>query len=218
MDIQIAPSILAADFANLGADIKAVEQAGADLLHVDVMDANFVPNISIGPSVIKSIRSHTDLIFDVHLMIEEPHRYVESFAAAGADWITIHPEASSDTAETLQTIRSLGKKTGVSLKPATSLDEIAEHLELIDLILIMTVEPGFGGQSFMSDMLEKVKAARELIGASGRAINLEVDGGIKADTAPQVIAAGANVLVSGTGIFGFDQSDYGTAISALRNA
>ncbi len=199
--ILVAPSILAADFADLGHDIRRVEAAGADIIHVDVMDGHFVPNISLGPPVIQSIRKSSALPYDVHLMISEPGRYVETFAAAGADQLTIHVEVDEDIGQTLAAIGRLGCSAGLSLRPGTDAEALVPYLDLLDLILVMTVEPGFGGQAFRPEMLPKIRRIRQMIDQSGRAIHLEVDGGIDARTAPAVLEAGANMLVAGTSVF-----------------
>ena len=212
--LLIAPSILSANFARLGDEVIALEQAGADFAHVDVMDGRFVPNITIGPLVVKAIKPLTRLTLDVHLMIVEPERYVAAFAAAGADIITVHAEACPHLHRVLQQIRALGKKAGVSLNPHTSEDVLSYVLELTDLVLVMSVNPGFGGQDFIPEVLPKLRRVREMIDASGRPIHLEVDGGIKPGTARQVIAAGADVLVAGSAVFG--GKDYARAIQALR--
>ncbi len=209
----IAPSILSADFSKLGEEIKAVEEAGAEWLHIDVMDGHFVPNITIGIPVVKSIRKVTDLFFDVHLMIENPERYIESFASAGADGITVHIEACRDPASVLKAIRENKCKAGISLKPATPLDTVKDILDHIDILLIMTVNPGFGGQKFMPEVLPKIRKARKLIDESGLDILLEVDGGICKDNAKMVREAGADVLVSGSFVFRSD--DYRKAIESL---
>ncbi|MGD0142523.1 MAG: ribulose-phosphate 3-epimerase [Rhizomicrobium sp.] len=214
--VRIAPSILSADFARLGAEIEAVERAGADLIHVDVMDGHFVPNITIGPGVVKALRPHAKKPFDVHLMISPVDPFVEAFADAGADGITVHPEAGPHVHRTLQLIRSLGKKPGVALNPGTPIDAVDNLLDLVDLILIMTVNPGFGGQTFIVSQLKKIEAARERILKSGRDIALEVDGGITPQTARQAIAAGANVLVAGTSVFKSGAPAYAANVHALR--
>ncbi len=211
--VRIAPSILSADFSKLGEEIKAVDQAGADYIHVDVMDGHFVPNLTIGPVVVESLRKISNKVFDVHLMIKPVDPFVEAFAKAGADIITFHPEAGPHPHRTIQLIKSLGKKAGVSLNPSTPVSELEHLWGDIDLVLIMTVNPGFGGQKFIP-LLDKIKAVRERINACGRAIDLEVDGGINAETAPQVIRAGADVLVAGTAVF--KEKDYKEAITRLR--
>jgi ribulose-phosphate 3-epimerase len=200
-EILVAPSILAADFAGLGNDIKRIEDAGADIVHVDVMDGHFVPNISIGPPVVKSIRATTELPFDVHLMISNPLQYIKAFSEAGADSITFHLESNGDSEETIREIRNTGCSVGICLKPATPAEEIFPYLEVIDLVLVMTVEPGFGGQSFMADMMPKVTAIRERIQELNKNIHLEVDGGIDENTVKTAVSAGANMLVAGTAVF-----------------
>jgi ribulose-phosphate 3-epimerase len=212
----IAPSILAADFSKLGEEVRAVEAAGADMIHVDVMDGHFVPNISIGPAVMKAIRPHTKLPFDVHLMIAPVDPYIQQFRDAGADIITVHPEAGPHVHRTLQAVKATGAKAGVSLNPGTPIDAIDPIIDLVDLVLIMSVNPGFGGQSFIEAALPKIEAARKRIDASGRDIILEVDGGVNAKTASRVIAAGATAIVAGTAVYGGDPLAYAENISRLR--
>ena len=212
--VTIAPSLLAADFGRLREEVAAVEAAGADWLHLDIMDGHFVPNISLGPPVMKSLRPLTKLPFDVHLMIAPVDPYLEAFAQAGADHMLVHPEAGPHLHRTLQLIRSHGKKAGVVLNPSTPPETIAWVMDLIDIILVMTVNPGFGGQAFLESQVLKIQALRQMIDASGRPIALSVDGGVAPETAPQVIAAGADTLVAGTAVFG--TSDYAAAIAALR--
>jgi ribulose-phosphate 3-epimerase len=212
--IKISPSILSANFANLGAEVQTISKAGADYIHIDVMDGSFVPNITIGPDVVKSIRSASDLTFDVHLMINNPDNHLENFALAGADIITIHSEATIHLHRTVQKIKSLGKKAGVSIVPSTNENVLDYILEDIDLILVMTVNPGFGGQKFISSQLRKIENISNKIAKLGKKIDLEVDGGINQETAKQAINCGANVLVAGSFIFG--NKNYSEAIQKLR--
>jgi len=214
--IRIAPSILSADFANLGEEVRAIASAGADWVHIDVMDGHFVPNLTIGPGVVKALRPHTDLPFDVHLMISPADPFLEAFAEAGADILSIHPEAGPHLHRSIQTIKGLGKRAGVVLNPATPISVIDEVIDDIDLILVMTVNPGFGGQKFIESQLPKIERLRKLIDQTGKDIDLEVDGGVDAATAPRVIAAGANVLVAGTATFKGGPSQYESNIKKLR--
>jgi ribulose-phosphate 3-epimerase len=214
--IRIAPSILSADFARLGEEVRAITTAGADAVHIDVMDGHFVPNITIGPGVIKALRGHTPLPFDVHLMISPVDPYIADFAAAGADIITVHPEAGPHLHRTVQLVKSLGKKAGVSLNPATPIDAVDHLLGDIDLVLVMSVNPGFGGQSFIASQLDKIRALRKRIDATGRTIDLEVDGGINIETAAAAIAAGADMLVAGTATFAGGAAAYADNIRRLR--
>jgi ribulose-phosphate 3-epimerase len=200
--VKIAPSILSADFANLGQEVHKLEKAGADWVHVDVMDGLFVPNITIGPSVVKSIRPHTKLPLDVHLMIVKPENFVEEFARAGADIITIHLEACESVRHTLLRIKSLGKLAGISINPATPFEKVRPIMEQVDLLLIMTVNPGFGGQPFMPECLEKIRLAREFVDRHGLGTEIEVDGGINAQTGRLAVQAGASVLAAGNALFG----------------
>ncbi len=211
---KIAPSILSADFSCLGEEVKAVERAGADWIHIDVMDGHFVPNLTVGPLVVASLRKITHLCFDVHLMIEHPDRFIEAFAKAGADIITVHTEACVHLHRTVQMVKSLGKKVGVALNPATPLCFLEPILSDIDLVLVMSVNPGFGGQSFIESALPRIRQVREIIAESQLSIDLEVDGGVNERTISSVIEAGANVLVAGSAIFG--QNDYAKVIKRFR--
>lgn len=214
--VRIAPSILSADFAALGQEVRAIEAAGADWVHIDVMDGHFVPNLTIGPAVVKALRPHSTLPFDVHLMISPVDHFLDAFAAAGADIITVHPEAGPHIHRSIQHIKSLGKQAGVSLNPATPAKMLDYLIDDIDLVLIMSVNPGFGGQSFISSQLRKIEAVRKMIDKTGRDIRLEVDGGIDAGTAPLAIAAGADVLVAGTATFKGGPDAYAGNIRRLR--
>ena len=213
--IKISPSILSADFSQLGAEIKRLEEGGADMIHVDVMDGHFVPNLTIGPPVIKALRKQCSLKFDVHLMISPVHKYIESYAEAGADIITIHPEATNDLEASILKIKQLNKKVGVSLNPESKIDLILNFLDKIDLVLIMSVNPGFGGQSFIQSSLEKITQVRKMIDGSGKDIRLEVDGGINNETIGLAAAAGADTFVAGSAIF--NTENYEQTISELRS-
>jgi len=216
MPVLIAPSLLAADFSRLAEEVQAIEKAGADWLHLDIMDGHFVPNISYGPVVLKALRKHTRMPFDTHLMIAPADQYLQAFKDAGADHIMIHAEAGPHTHRSLQAIAAMGCKTGLVLNPGTPAHHVAPVLDLIDIVLVMSVNPGFGGQKFLHSQLPKIAELRQMIDAIGRDIRLEVDGGVDAKTAPLCIAAGADTLVAGTAVFG--TTDYAAAIAGIRGA
>jgi len=214
--IQISPSILSADFSQLGAEIKRLEDGGADMIHVDVMDGHFVPNLTIGPPVIKALKKHSSLQFDVHLMISPVHKYIEAYANAGADIITIHPEATNNLKESILKIKDLNKKVGVSLNPDSKIDLIKNLLDQIDLVLIMSVNPGFGGQKFMPEVLEKIKELKKIQIEKNINFDIEIDGGINFDNCQAAIEAGANILVSGTTVFKSNNGDIKKNINLLK--
>ena len=215
--IQISPSILSADFSQLANEIKRLENGGADMIHVDGMDGHFVPNLTIGPPVIKSLKKHSSILFDVHLMISPVHKYIKAYADAGADIITIHPEATDDINSSISLIKELNKKVGVSLNPETKVDIIIEHLDKIDLVLIMSVNPGFGGQKFMPEVLSKIEELKKLRSAKDLDFDIEIDGGINFENSKMAIRAGANILVSGTTIFKSNNGDIKKNIELLKS-
>ena len=215
-NIQISPSILSADFSQLGTEIKRLEEGGADMIHVDVMDGHFVPNLTIGPPVIKALRKHCSLKFDVHLMISPVHKYIEAYADAGADIITIHPEATQNLRESIKTIKDLKKKVGVSLNPESKIELITEFLDQVDLVLIMSVNPGFGGQKFMPEVLDKIKQLKKIQQDKDLNFDIEIDGGINFENCKIAIDAGANILVSGTTVFKSNGGDIKKNINLLK--
>jgi len=215
--IQISPSILSADFSQLGNEIKRLEEGGADMIHVDVMDGHFVPNLTIGPPVIKALKKQCSIKFDVHLMISPVHKYIEAYSDAGADIITIHPEATENLGESILKIKSLNKKVGVSLNPETKIDLIIDYLEKIDLVLIMSVNPGFGGQKFMPEVLDKIRELKKIQSKNNLNFDIEIDGGINFDNCQSAIEAGANILVSGTTVFKSNNGDIKKNINLLKS-
>jgi ribulose-phosphate 3-epimerase len=215
--IQISPSILSADFSQLGSEIKKLEEGGADLIHVDVMDGHFVPNLTIGPPVIKNLRKYTKLPFDVHLMISPVHKYIENYAEAGADIITIHPEATKNLRDSINLIKKFGKRVGVSLNPKTEIETVITEIENIDLILVMSVNPGFGGQKFMPEVLDKIKKLKKIKDENNYKFNIEVDGGINFSNSKKVLEAGADILVSGTTVFKENGGNVKTNIEKLKS-
>ena len=215
--IQISPSILSADFSQLSNEIKRLEDGGADMIHVDVMDGHFVPNLTIGPPVIKSLKKHSSILFDVHLMISPVHKYIKAYADAGADIITIHPEATDDINSSISLIKELNKKVGVSLNPKTRVDVIIEHLSKLDLVLIMSVSPGFGGQKFMPEVLSKIEELKQLRTTKDLDFDIEIDGGINFENSKMAIRAGANILVSGTTVFKSNNGDIKKNIELLKS-
>ena len=214
--IKLAPSILSADFANLLTDVKKVEEAGAEYLHIDVMDGHFVPNITIGPLIVKALRPHCKMVFDVHLMIENPDKYIEDFVSAGADLVTVHAEACPHLHRTIQNIKQTGVKAAVALNPASPLALIEEVLPMLDMVLLMTVNPGFGGQKFITEVMPKLRKLKAILEENKLDVDIQVDGGVTSETAPEVVSAGANILVAGSAIFG--KPDIKIAVEAIRNS